>query len=89
MNLRNQARRAGDEAHRCFAQSQQAYQSVLLLSLVQRAVQLITRHGDGGKAHDLSAEGKRHQAEQDRLDDQASDWIFNGMAPFPANPDSV
>jgi hypothetical protein len=38
------------------------------------------RHGDGGKAHDLSQEGKRHQAEQDRLDDQASEWIFNGKA---------
>jgi len=41
---------------------------------------LTTRHGDGGKAHDLSQEGKRHQADQDRLDDQASDWIFNGKA---------
>jgi hypothetical protein len=28
VNLRNQARRAGDEAHRCFASSQQAYQYV-------------------------------------------------------------
>lgn len=44
------------------------------------------RHGDGGKAHDLSAEGKRHQAEQDRLDDQASDWIFNGESPFTSSP---
>ena len=43
------------------------------------------RQGDGGKAHDLSAEGKRHQAEQDRLDDQASDWIFNGTSPPPAD----
>jgi hypothetical protein len=27
-------------------------------------------------------EGKRHQAEQDRLDDQARDWIFNGTSLF-------
>ena len=44
--------------------------------------ELTKRHGDGGKAHDLSVEGKRHQADQDRLDDQASDWIFNGTRPF-------
>jgi len=41
------------------------------------------RSGDGGRAHDLSVEGKRHQAEQDRLDDQARDWIFNGIPPLP------
>ncbi|WWD21271.1 hypothetical protein CI109_105755 [Kwoniella shandongensis] len=60
MDLRNQARRAGDEAHRCFAESQQAYQS-----------------GDGARAHELSVEGKQHQAKQDQLDDQASAWIFD------------
>lgn len=36
------------------------------------------RRGDGAKAHELSQEGKRHQAEQDKLDDQASDWIYTG-----------
>ncbi|KAK8844075.1 hypothetical protein IAR55_006869 [Kwoniella newhampshirensis] len=58
-DLRNQARREGDEAHRCFAESQRAYQS-----------------GDGARAHELSVEGKSHQAKQDQLDDQASAWIF-------------
>ncbi|WVQ81194.1 hypothetical protein IAT38_003316 [Cryptococcus sp. DSM 104549] len=59
VGLRNQARKAGDDAHRCFAASQQAYQA-----------------GDGGKAHELSVEGKAHQKKQDELDDQASEWIF-------------
>lgn len=36
------------------------------------------RRGDGGRAHDLSAEGKSHQKRQDDLDDEASAWIFNG-----------
>jgi hypothetical protein len=45
----------------------------------------MARQGDGGKAHDLSTEGKRHQAEQDKLDDQASDWIFNGTSPHPVD----
>jgi hypothetical protein len=34
--------------------------------------------GDGGRAHDLSQEGKRHQAKQDQLDDKAAEWIFRG-----------
>lgn len=38
----------------------------------------MSRSGDGGKAHDLSAEGKKHQARQDQLDDEASSWIFVG-----------
>ncbi|BEJ18017.1 hypothetical protein CspHIS471_0702940 [Cutaneotrichosporon sp. HIS471] len=56
---RNEARREGDMAHKCFADSQNAYKS-----------------GDGGRAHDLSQEGKRHQAKQDQLDDKAAEWIF-------------
>lgn len=36
------------------------------------------RHGDGEKAHDLSAEGKKHQKRKEDLDDEASAWIFNG-----------
>lgn len=39
---------------------------------------MLSRRGDGAKAHELSQEGKRHQAEQDKLDDQASEWIYNG-----------
>lgn len=34
------------------------------------------RSGDGGRAKDLSNEGKRHQADMDRLNKEASDWIF-------------
>lgn len=34
------------------------------------------RSGDGGRAKDLSNEGKRHQGEMDRLNKEASDWIF-------------
>lgn len=41
---------------------------------------MLCRRGDGATAHELSQEGKRHQAEQDKLDDQASDWIFNGAS---------
>lgn len=36
------------------------------------------KSGDGGRAKELSNEGKRHQAQQDRLDDQAAAWIFQG-----------
>lgn len=47
--------------------------------------QLTCRSGDGGKAHDLSQEGKSHQQRQDQLDDQASEWIYNGeCAPYTA-----
>lgn len=41
-------------------------------------MELICRRGDGGKAHDLSQEGKTHQRRQDQLDDEASEWIFIG-----------
>ncbi|KAG8980651.1 hypothetical protein FRB90_007574, partial [Tulasnella sp. 427] len=34
------------------------------------------RNGDGGRAKELSTEGKRHQAEMERLNREASDWIF-------------
>ena len=33
--------------------------------------------GDGGRAHDLSAEGKQHQANKERLNLQAAQWIFD------------
>jgi Domain of unknown function (DUF1771) len=33
-------------------------------------------NGDGARAKQLSVEGHRHQAEMDRLNAQASDWIF-------------
>ncbi|GAB1521477.1 asparagine-linked glycosylation protein [Rhizoctonia solani] len=32
--------------------------------------------GDGAKAKELSNEGKRHKAEMERLNKEASDWIF-------------
>ncbi|RSH94960.1 hypothetical protein EHS25_000045 [Saitozyma podzolica] len=98
--LRNEARREGDDAHRCFAESQQAYQWVLLSSplflnpSIPPSVRLSAsprlgvpasshnlttrpRSGYGGRAHDLSVQGKSHQQKQDQLDDQAADWIFN------------
>ncbi|WOO86147.1 Smr domain-containing protein [Vanrija pseudolonga] len=56
---RNDARREGDQAHKAFADSQNAYKS-----------------GDGARAKQLSEQGKQHQANQQRLDGQASDWIF-------------
>ena len=34
--------------------------------------------GDGGRAHDLSIEGKEHQRLKDQYNDQAANWIFNG-----------
>jgi len=36
------------------------------------------RSGDGGRAHELSVQGKSHQAKQDALDDKAAAWIFQG-----------
>lgn len=35
--------------------------------------------GDGARAKELSNEGKRHKAEMERLNDEASAWIFRGM----------
>ncbi|GAA6049287.1 hypothetical protein JCM3770_005923 [Rhodotorula araucariae] len=32
--------------------------------------------GDGGRAHDLSLEGKEHQRNKDRYNDDAAAWIF-------------
>lgn len=34
--------------------------------------------GDGGRAHDLSMEGKQHQREKDRLNAEAAEWIYRG-----------
>ena len=34
--------------------------------------------GDGARAKELSNEGKRHQAEMERLNKEASEWIFIG-----------
>ncbi|ORY89046.1 hypothetical protein BCR35DRAFT_288343 [Leucosporidium creatinivorum] len=33
--------------------------------------------GDGGRAHDLSIEGKEHQRLKEQYNDQAAQWIFN------------
>ncbi|GAA5891363.1 hypothetical protein JCM8208_002601 [Rhodotorula glutinis] len=33
--------------------------------------------GDGASAHDLSVQGKEHQRNKDRYNDQAAAWIFN------------
>lgn len=33
--------------------------------------------GNGGRAHELSMEGKQHQANKDRLNLQAAEYIFN------------
>lgn len=35
--------------------------------------------GDGARAKELSNEGKRHKAEMERLNEEASAWIFRGM----------
>lgn len=32
--------------------------------------------GDGGRAKELSNEGKSHKAEMERLNKEASDWIY-------------
>lgn len=37
---------------------------------------------DGALAKELSNEGKRHQAEMDRLNREASEWIFTGASAF-------
>ena len=34
--------------------------------------------GDGAGAKELSNAGKRHQAEMERLNREASEWIFRG-----------
>lgn len=34
--------------------------------------------GDGARAKELSNEGKRHQSEMERLNNEASQWIFRG-----------
>ena len=34
--------------------------------------------GERGWAKELSNEGKRHQAEMERLNREASEWIFTG-----------
>ena len=34
--------------------------------------------GDGARAKQLSEEGKRHKAEMENLNRQASDWIYHG-----------
>jgi hypothetical protein len=32
--------------------------------------------GDGARAHELSEQGKRHQHDMERLNGEASQWIF-------------
>lgn len=34
--------------------------------------------GDGARAKELSVEGKRHQQEMERLNREASEWIYVG-----------
>lgn len=36
--------------------------------------------GDGAKAKQLSEEGKRHKQEMERLNGEASDWIYHGKS---------
>jgi Domain of unknown function (DUF1771) len=38
--------------------------------------------GDGARAKQLSEEGKRHKAEMENLNSQASDWIYHGKTSF-------
>lgn len=42
--------------------------------------------GDGASAHDLSVQGKEHQRNKDRYNDQAAAWIFNGASSCPLLP---
>ena len=35
--------------------------------------------GDGARAKELSNEGKRHKQEMERLNKEASEWIYIGM----------
>jgi hypothetical protein len=35
--------------------------------------------GDGARAKELSNEGKKHQAEMESFNHQASEWIYRGM----------
>jgi Domain of unknown function (DUF1771) len=35
--------------------------------------------GDGARAKELSNEGKEHQREMERLNREASEWIFRGQ----------
>ena len=37
-------------------------------------------NGDGARAKELSNKGKRHQAEMERLNREASEWIFVGAS---------
>ncbi|KAG8919137.1 hypothetical protein FRC00_011699 [Tulasnella sp. 408] len=46
------------------------------------------RSGDGGRAKELSNEGKRHQSEMDRLNREASDWIFE-QNNLDSGPDEI
>jgi hypothetical protein len=36
------------------------------------------RRGDGALAKQLSEEGKRHQAEMNRLNQEAARWVYRG-----------
>jgi hypothetical protein len=36
--------------------------------------------GDGARAKELSEQGKAHQREMERLNEQASEWIFRGRS---------
>lgn len=42
------------------------------------------QRGDGAQAKELSNEGKAHQREMERLNKEASEWIFIGMFATPA-----
>jgi hypothetical protein len=42
-------------------------------------------HKDGAAAKELSNEGKTHQGEMERLNAEASAWIFRGGFLFPCS----
>ena len=42
--------------------------------------------GDGAGAKHLSEEGKRHKAEMERLNQEASDWIYRRAYPLLSSP---
>lgn len=42
--------------------------------------------GNGAKAKELSNEGKRHKEEMERLNKEASNWIFRGKPVISAFP---
>jgi hypothetical protein len=88
VDLRNKAIHEGDLMVRCIPR--RAYElgasflgvaDLLPLHLKQGKAFSASKQaysaGDGGRAHDLSIEGKEHQRLKDQYNDQAASWIFN------------